>query len=471
MGEKRDADTLLTVLGALLGIPDPPDAEEVERFARRVYKTARENPKGLRPDVPAPSEPPDLPDPASTRGDMIRQLALMLLVRAQPGDDDLRAELIGLGRVDPNEQEAWRGGARSRVGEVVGPVVFPYLEALGRLADTAAAEVLRRVTDGEYDVALRVMALAQQPFAERERRAPEWALDETLPADLRIAGLEILVADRHPRAVEVTRTLLERCRELPPGAGTSAERHLYLLALRALEDGRRITLDDLIPLLKHVEGGRASEERLLESLREKVRAVVVAYAGGTDWDELTGDVHAILDFMLGRRLLEQLPELQRLEVVEQVRLMLHGLRGNRAKEGYVDSLVEAIVGYLARLSGGRVASFPEFEPVVPLEEGILLALGRTGTRAAAHALARLLEDREHPQRAVVCLALGRTGRTSEARHLVPLLLDEDAFARLCAYESLRHLTGQDFFCDWIYGAARERAEAGGKYARWLVRQR
>ena len=87
---------------------------------------------------------------------------------------------------------------------------------------------------------------------------------------------------------------------------------------------------------------------------------------------------------------------------------------------------------------------------------------------AVAALTRFLENRASAHRSIAALALGLAGDPPAAAALVPLLQDPEPFTRLCAYESLRHLTGQDHFADWLRGPAEERAAAAERYAQWTT---
>ena len=83
----------------------------------------------------------------------------------------------------------------------------------------------------------------------------------------------------------------------------------------------------------------------------------------------------------------------------------------------------------------------------------------------------LLRNRANVHRGVACLALGMTGQRAGAASLVPLLLDEDAFVRLCASESLRHLTEHDVEIDWMFAPAGLRAAAAERVKLWMLEKR
>ena len=99
----------------------------------------------------------------------------------------------------------------------------------------------------------------------------------------------------------------------------------------------------------------------------------------------------------------------------------------------------------------------------------ILALAKSGRSVTMRAVAS--SSRRVRSRAVACRALGMAGRSSAARHLTSFLLDEDPFVRFCAYEALRHLTGQKFFVDWMYGELAQWTAGAQEYARWCREHR
>jgi hypothetical protein len=60
-----------------------------------------------------------------------------------------------------------------------------------------------------------------------------------------------------------------------------------------------------------------------------------------------------------------------------------------------------------------------------------------------------------------------SGFEALAVEVLPALADPDPFVRLCAYESLRRLSGRDLEIDWMYGPAEARALALEEYRRCL----
>jgi HEAT repeat protein len=183
-------------------------------------------------------------------------------------------------------------------------------------------------------------------------------------------------------------------------------------------------------------------------------------------------IDEIVDLVVTRKLNKEIADGNRKEARDEVRNQLQGLQGHRADQVYQATVVRAVLTFLLGELPPAQLNLAEFEPVVLLEEEILLALGRTRTAEAVAALRRILvEHPDHPLRAEVCLALGMSGDMAAARDLAPRLLDSDPFVRFCAYEGVRHLTGQDFWADWMYGTLEERVNASQQYFRWCAHLR
>ncbi|MCI0633935.1 MAG: hypothetical protein L0206_08490, partial [Actinobacteria bacterium] len=108
----------------------------------------------------------------------------------------------------------------------------------------------------------------------------------------------------------------------------------------------------------------------------------------------------------------------------------------------------------------------EFHVPVPLEEEILLALGRTRATSAVEALTDFLANRRNDLRSVACLALGLTDDEDAAAELGPFLVDPEPFTRWCAYLAIAHLARIEAPIDWMYAPEEERyAAAQGVWKR------
>jgi HEAT repeat protein len=157
-------------------------------------------------------------------------------------------------------------------------------------------------------------------------------------------------------------------------------------------------------------------------------------------------------------------------LVGQAEAVLERPKIEAVKRSAIRSISEYLKVFVARFSPvGRyvVDSFGQ----VPLLETILMELARRADEPAVDALAEVVRDRGHPQRAAACLALGATGRKTAGPHLLYTLKDGDPFVRLCAYLGLKRLTGHDFFVDWLAADDTELERGFQEWGRWLVRGR
>jgi HEAT repeat protein len=62
-------------------------------------------------------------------------------------------------------------------------------------------------------------------------------------------------------------------------------------------------------------------------------------------------------------------------------------------------------------------------------------------------------------RQAALLAVGRQGDRAAAKDLAAFLADKDGWVAFAAYVSLRRLTGEDLFCDWVHADLEKRAKA------------
>lgn len=115
-------------------------------------------------------------------------------------------------------------------------------------------------------------------------------------------------------------------------------------------------------------------------------------------------------------------------------------------------------GHNAKRLGENVEDITKanIEVQPPLLEAATLELGRTGDEAAIETLGSL----GTPEAA---LALGSIGGKKVLPHLLKLLESDNGWTRYCAYKALKHVTGKDFTCDWIFGDAKARENATNRY--------
>lgn len=81
---------------------------------------------------------------------------------------------------------------------------------------------------------------------------------------------------------------------------------------------------------------------------------------------------------------------------------------------------------------------------------------------------KVLEDVLPPQsRAEAAPALGSLAQRDTVSALLDALDDGDPWVRRCAYVALKHLSGRDFFADWIFGSAADRQARAARYRTWF----
>lgn len=146
----------------------------------------------------------------------------------------------------------------------------------------------------------------------------------------------------------------------------------------------------------------------------------------------------------------------------------------KTKEGNsLDSVVAVVekalkAGMWARREGQNIIDITKakFTITPPLLEISCIELGRLGDPKGVPALLKVLKSEATGGRGEAALALGAIGGKEAVDALVEALEDpKDGWLRFCAYESLKKLTGEDYFCDWLFGSKSTRRRAVSKYRR------
>lgn len=471
--ESRDSELLMPVLAALARIPAKGHEAEIEPLLGAVEEAASSRPSAFAPPGVASNNQPDRRDPTNARAQILTRLSLFVRIHLHPSDADLARALTAVvtdaRRLDPSVPVGLLTPTHV-LADVPPPIQLAFLDALAAVG-SAGLEILRStVRDPSLEAPLRGYALGRLPWEERSELAPGIAADAEESSEMRLQALELLLADRHPEAEKIARGLLVECAALPSGAGGPARRYLGLRAVRALSEKGVLTAADLLPLVHHVRSPRHSFDQLPLEVREGVVDLVGAAASGMQKVDLRERIAVILEVVVRNKMNPAIDEETRRDAAKEVERKLENVRAHRSDPGYVKTTVEEVLEYLLGY-GGPVGDplRADFAPEVLLEDEIVLALGRTRDPRAAEPLVQILSNRRNESRAVACLALGMLGQPSTARELAPFLLDEDPFTRFCAYESLRRLTGEDHFVDWMYGPSEERFRAAEEYWKELVK--
>lgn len=462
----HDSDLLIQVLSALARIAWTRPQPEIVALATRVTAEARELGKAL-----GGSMKPDVPDPSSLRATILTQLALLVRSQAGPADAKLSAELVALaqsGPLDARLAELGQGGT-DPLASIPGLVRFLYLEGLLRCGPAGLERLAALARRGELDTALRGRVLALLPYDQRGSLAVEFLGDVAQPPELRIQALEVLIGDVHPRAEELCRTQLT-LPELGFARPSAGALYLALRAVRHLSEAGKLGARDLLPLFPFVQRPLADREAQVEELRARLAELGEAARGGARKVELEASAGELFDYVLAQRLNALLEPGLRAATVDQLLATLEPLRKPRVGPEEVAPLVPRLLGLLL---GGEPDWFGDpgrklFQPLVPLAEEVLLALGRTRDPQALELLLTTLASGTRELRAHAALGLGMSGQAGAAQALLPLLLDEDGFVRFAAAESLRHLVGREAAIDWTSASSAERLAAAEELKRWFV---
>jgi len=120
-----------------------------------------------------------------------------------------------------------------------------------------------------------------------------------------------------------------------------------------------------------------------------------------------------------------------------------------------------------RVPGGQFEV--DLSLVPPLLEHAMIELGRFGgrKRSSRESLDGVLMDDQMPGRGEACLAMAGVGSVMAYERLLGALEDRDGWVRFMAYRALRHASGEDHFCDWLYAPADARMATVDRYKRWL----
>jgi hypothetical protein len=413
----------------------------------------------------------DVPDPPHLAATILRQLALLVRLRAQPGDEEVRSAVFALAQpapLDPRLTDRGVGGT-DPLGSIPGAVRFLYLEGLAWAGPAGMERLASFVGQAEVETALRGRALALLPYDQRGERALALLGDERVPSELRIQALEILIGDVHPRVEELCRAQLVLA-ELARPRPSSGILYLALRAVRFLSEAGKLGARDLLPLFPFVQRPLAEREAHVQELRARLGELAEAARTGARKSALEELAGGLFDYVIEHRLNGLVePEMR----AAQVDALLNALEPLREPRVGPEAVAEHVPRLLVLLLGGEPDYFGDpgrklFQPLVPLAEEVLLALGRTHDPLALELLLTALASGARELRAHAALAVGMSGQTSAAEALLPVLLDEDPFVRFCAAESLRHLVGKELPIDWTSATPTARLAAAEELKRWFL---
>lgn len=153
------------------------------------------------------------------------------------------------------------------------------------------------------------------------------------------------------------------------------------------------------------------------------------------------------------------------------------LMGKLPQKNKVDSVIAVVTkalasGMWARREGENLLDIVKANIKItpPLLEIACIELGRLGDPKGLPALLSVIKTDGCGARGEAALALGAIAGREAIDALVAALDDpKDGWLRFCAYESLKKLSGQDNFADWLFGQPGTRARAVARYREWAGR--
>ncbi|MHC4605510.1 MAG: HEAT repeat domain-containing protein [Planctomycetota bacterium] len=110
----------------------------------------------------------------------------------------------------------------------------------------------------------------------------------------------------------------------------------------------------------------------------------------------------------------------------------------------------------------QVSTYP------PLMESLMAEVGRPRLKEAVPFLIRVLDGDSTPGRAEAAFSLGNIGGKEAVERLLNALDDRAGWVRFAAYRALRSISGEDYFCDWIFSSKSRRRKYVEKYRDWFL---
>ena len=126
--------------------------------------------------------------------------------------------------------------------------------------------------------------------------------------------------------------------------------------------------------------------------------------------------------------------------------------------------------YTHRIGSNRLKAIPQVIMTPAFLESATVALGRSGDYRAVPILIRIMFSGlpSGPAEAALCLANFKCRTTLLA--LLKALRNDDGWLRFAAYRTLKKLTGEDNYVDWIFGSEPELNKGFEKYKKAIKKQ-
>jgi hypothetical protein len=350
---------------------------------------------------------------------------------------------------------------------------YLYAQSLALFGGEGEARLKQIAADPTCEPELRLAAVQGMPLPLRMDIAAGLVLDAGAGRSLQYAALELLAAFDDGRATAAAEELGRQVGLVLRDSDDPLEHWRLLITVQILGRRDRLSTPSLVKLL---ESADPRQNKRVDPLVDRVeRYLAEVRRTGGNHGQIRALADALLESFVPQRVLRRQQQNDPFSadaewLAGQAEAVLERPRSEAVQRSAVRSITSYLRIFAARYAPVGSVKSDAFSQV-PLFETLLIELARKADDAAIDALAGLLRDKSHPQRAAACLALGATGRAEAGPHLLYALKDDEPFVRLCAYLGLRHLTHHDYFVDWLAAGASELDKGFQEWGRWLVRER
>jgi len=416
-------DTWMTAVVALSRIADADG--KTRKLLKKVAMVWQTQPGYLEM---GPGAGADIPDRPGDRADLLVEAAMIALARLgdEAGQRDLLRRLPGLGKDAGGEREKQgRGlnppgapqpapGRQAFVDPVLGNLqAFNQLLAIEALAHMGedGRKHLKDVANRSTDFILRGYALDHlMRLGQDGEFVLKLAKDTLLPSVLRVQAMEGLARVEQSRdsALEVAGSMVSDYL----GKGGAGQMKVDPLRQVDLAESQNVPSYECLAALKLLGRYRPPDVDTLVKVLERAKA-------RGDYEHMEAERAKNLDPVPG---------------------------GRPAGPGMVNQ--------------ATLRAFP------PLFETAVVELGRLADRSSAGELIKILKDTSGPGRVEAVLALGNIQSQAACDALLGALEDSEPWVRYAAYRSLKKLSGESHFADWLFGEAGERRKAVSAWKEW-----
>jgi hypothetical protein len=103
----------------------------------------------------------------------------------------------------------------------------------------------------------------------------------------------------------------------------------------------------------------------------------------------------------------------------------------------------------------------------PLLESLMVEVGRPQLEESIPFLIEVLQSKIPFGRGEAAMSLGRFHTKEAVDALLGALSDDDGWVRFGAYRALKNISGEDYFCDWIFYTDKSRKPYMDAYKEWF----